>query len=105
MDNYWALAALGECTRGELVTNLTPSILALLYYDYFLTFTAEIEHFWKSAKLSPAAALFVIVRYYGLLGTLPLIVEYFADIPEWVSAYLHLRPYRRAQCTPAVCIL
>ncbi|KAI0748267.1 hypothetical protein C8Q80DRAFT_1270695 [Daedaleopsis nitida] len=61
---------------------LTLVAFAVLFYDYALTFGSEIEFFWKSANPSLVSVLFVIVRYYGLLGSLPLIVEYFVDLQE-----------------------
>ncbi|KAI0807439.1 hypothetical protein C8Q74DRAFT_1227641 [Fomes fomentarius] len=61
---------------------LTLVGFAILYYDYTLTISNEIDFFWKSANVSLVSALFVIIRYYGLLGAVPLIVEYFADLSE-----------------------
>lgn len=62
---------------------LTP-LIAILYYDYTLTISNEIDFFWRSANVSLVSALYVIIRYYGLLGAVPLIVEYFADLSEQV---------------------
>ncbi|KAI0831457.1 hypothetical protein BC628DRAFT_1415955 [Trametes gibbosa] len=58
-----------------------------LYYDYLLTFSDEVEYFWKSANLSIISVLFVVNRYLGLLGPLPLILEYFVDLPEHTYTY------------------
>ena len=45
----------------------------------------EIEHFWRTANVSLVSILFVLNRYYGLIGTLPLIFEYLVNISEHVS--------------------
>ena len=58
---------------------------AMLYYDYALTFTREIEHFWRGARPSLASALFVLNRYFGLLGPIPVIFEYFVTLSSSVS--------------------
>lgn len=65
--------------------------VVILYYDYMLTIVAEVEYFWKSASFSIVSVLFVIIRYYGLMGPLPVIIEYFADIPEHVRALRGVR--------------
>lgn len=59
----------------------------MLYYDYSLTISREIEHFWKGARLSFASALFVLNRYLGLLGPIPIFFEYFG---HHVSPVSHL---------------
>ncbi|KAI1795747.1 hypothetical protein LXA43DRAFT_1058032 [Ganoderma leucocontextum] len=63
---------------------LFAAAVALLYYDYALTFTEEVNHFWKSASLSLFSTLFVFNRYLGLIGTIPVIIEYFVDLPETI---------------------
>ncbi|KAH9857025.1 hypothetical protein C2E23DRAFT_881512 [Lenzites betulinus] len=60
-----------------------------LYYDYLLTFSDEVEYFWKSASLSIISVLFVVNRYLGLLGPLPLLTEYFANLPEHTYVDVH----------------
>ena len=57
----------------------------MLYYDYTLTLTREIEHFWRGARLSLASTLFVLNRYLGLLGPIPVFFEYFVYLPQSVS--------------------
>ncbi|RDX56616.1 hypothetical protein OH76DRAFT_1336759, partial [Lentinus brumalis] len=64
---------------------LTLVGLTVLYYDYCLTLFSEVEFFWKSASVSTVSVLFVIIRYYGLVGPIPLIFEYFVDLPEDIS--------------------
>ncbi|KAI0669046.1 hypothetical protein C8Q78DRAFT_1080899 [Trametes maxima] len=61
---------------------LTLVAFAILYYDYLLTLSNEIDHFWRTTNLSVISVLFVVNRYLGLLGPVPSIVEYFANLPE-----------------------
>ena len=67
----------------------------MLYYDYTLTLSSEIEHFWKRARFSLVSVLFVVNRYLGLLGSIPVAMEYFVHFkPEVrirVSRYSSLR--------------
>ncbi|KAJ3527987.1 hypothetical protein NMY22_g9578 [Coprinellus aureogranulatus] len=52
---------------------------ALLYYDYFLTFTREVEWFWlASYKFSWASLFFFANRYMSVLGHIPYIYEFFS---------------------------
>ncbi|TFY76951.1 hypothetical protein EWM64_g7061 [Hericium alpestre] len=37
--------------------------LALLYYDYVLTFPAEVEHIWKAGRFRLSTILYVFCRY------------------------------------------
>ncbi|KAI0647191.1 hypothetical protein C8Q79DRAFT_925791 [Trametes meyenii] len=57
-------------------------LAAILYYDYFLTVIDEVEHFWKSATLSPVSVLFAVNRYLGLLAPVAIAVEYFGNSSE-----------------------
>lgn len=57
----------------------------MLYYDYCLTFEREIEHFWKRARFTVVSTLFVTNRYLGLLGPIPVVLEYFTQLPSPVS--------------------
>ncbi|RPD80219.1 hypothetical protein L226DRAFT_609155 [Lentinus tigrinus ALCF2SS1-7] len=73
---------------------LTLVGFTVLYYDYILTLFSEIEFFWKSASISTVSVLFVIIRYYGVIGPIPLILEYFADLPE--NSCRQLQTYHQA---------
>ena len=64
------------------MTNFVP---AILYYDYTLTLGDEIDYFWNTAKMSLVSTLFVLNRYLGLLGPIPVIVEFFMTLPPLVS--------------------
>ncbi|KAI9065137.1 hypothetical protein FKP32DRAFT_1675018 [Trametes sanguinea] len=68
----------------------------ILYYDYLLTVFDEIEHFWKSAKVSAVSVLFVIIRYLGLLGPVPFALEYFGHLPEKTYGCRTLQTYHQA---------
>ncbi|KAH9945994.1 uncharacterized protein BXZ73DRAFT_72868 [Epithele typhae] len=70
----------------------TAAALTILYYDFASTFSTEIEHFWKNARFSIASVLFVLNRYYGLLGSIPILVEFFATIPENASFFTTQSP-------------
>ena len=50
---------------------------AILYYDYLLTLSWEVERVWKTSGLNWGAGLFYLNRYVGLLGHIPVIFEYF----------------------------
>ncbi|RDX50134.1 hypothetical protein OH76DRAFT_1513966 [Lentinus brumalis] len=72
-----------------------PIRTAILYYDYALTVASEIEWYWSPPSFSLSSCLFALIRYYGLLGPIPVFFEYFpVDISEAVRAvYLVLRTY------------
>ncbi|TBU35843.1 hypothetical protein BD311DRAFT_648149, partial [Dichomitus squalens] len=73
--------------RSSLWNNfLSVVAFALLYYDYALTLGDEVEYFWKSAGFSLSSTLFVFNRYFGLIGTFPIVFEYFAHLPEHHNA-------------------
>ncbi len=64
-----------------------PIRTAILYYDYALTVASEIEWYWRPPSFSLSSCLFALIRYYGLLGPIPVFFEYFpVDISEAVSA-------------------
>ncbi|KAF9534351.1 hypothetical protein CPB83DRAFT_902292 [Crepidotus variabilis] len=70
---------------------VSAAALVLLYYDYVLTLSDEIERYWMpNRKITIASALFYMNRYLSLLGHLPNIVEYF-----WIST----DPERLTVCT------
>ena len=50
--------------------------VAILLYDYCLTFVAEVERCW-SFRLNWALALFYLNRYLVLFGHVPIVVQYF----------------------------
>ncbi|KAH9857026.1 hypothetical protein C2E23DRAFT_720976 [Lenzites betulinus] len=67
-------------------TSLTLSALTILYYDYVMTLFNEIEYYWIPASPSLSFLLFVVNRYIGILGPIPVFFEYFSEVSEHVSA-------------------
>ncbi|KAI0831460.1 hypothetical protein BC628DRAFT_768095 [Trametes gibbosa] len=71
-----------ELGKGVLLNNyMAAASIAILYFDYFLTVIPEIDRFWGKARLSAASFLFVLNRYVGLLGIIPVMMEYFGHFP------------------------
>ncbi|KAI0362265.1 hypothetical protein OH77DRAFT_1389384, partial [Trametes cingulata] len=64
--------------------SLAAASLTMLYYDYCLTLGPEIDYFWGTAKFSLASVLFVLNRYLGVLGPIPVIFEYFGQFTPQV---------------------
>ncbi|KAF9036156.1 hypothetical protein BJ165DRAFT_617819 [Panaeolus papilionaceus] len=64
---------------------LGAASLAILYYDYLLTFSCEYERFWKPGRHTWASTFFYLNRYLTLLGHGPIIVQYF-----WTPSGLHM---------------
>ncbi|KAH9945993.1 uncharacterized protein BXZ73DRAFT_95506 [Epithele typhae] len=67
-------------------SSLTLAAFSILYYDFALTFFSEIEYFWSPPAFSPTFFLFVASRYFGVLGPLPVLFEYFGIYPEFHSS-------------------
>lgn len=63
---------------------------ALLYYDYALTVTGEITHFWWYGSTSIVSILFFLNRYFTMFGQIPIALDLFGDIPEEVVFFHHL---------------
>lgn len=59
--------------------------VGVLYYDYILTITSEIQFVWSSPSISPSFVLFVANGYVGILGHIPVFFEYLSDSSEHVS--------------------
>jgi hypothetical protein len=51
----------------------------LLYYDYFLTLSDEVDRFWHPGPHSWASIIFFANRYIALLGHLPFVWSVYAD--------------------------
>ncbi|OCH89166.1 hypothetical protein OBBRIDRAFT_804888 [Obba rivulosa] len=76
--------------------------LTILYLDYGITFPLEVEAFWRQDCVTLVSILFVLNRYMSLLGYIPIVLEFFADLSELylvlaiqivVAALLVLRTY------------
>ncbi|RPD66287.1 hypothetical protein L226DRAFT_609156 [Lentinus tigrinus ALCF2SS1-7] len=57
-------------------TALTLAAFTVLYFDYSLTVTSEINWYWSPPSLSLSSFLFALSRYFGLLGPIPVFFEY-----------------------------
>ncbi|KAG6871731.1 hypothetical protein C0993_002817, partial [Termitomyces sp. T159_Od127] len=56
----------------------------ILYYDYALTLSTEVERFWSSESFSWGSAFFYLNRYLALFGYIPILAQNFlnSDIPD-----------------------
>ncbi|PIL24130.1 hypothetical protein GSI_13882 [Ganoderma sinense ZZ0214-1] len=83
--------ALSEVSAENFVSSIrfdtciTLAAFTLLYYDYALTVTSEIEWYWSPPSPSAPFILFTVSRYFGLLGPIPVFLEYFGGLPEHVT--------------------
>ncbi len=87
IDNYTAAVAFSRSIvllAHTMGANMMPPT-AILYYDFALTLVSEIEFFWTSANWSIISVLFVVNRYFGLLGAIPIGFEYFGTPSEHVG--------------------
>ncbi|KAI0636828.1 hypothetical protein C8Q77DRAFT_1154725 [Trametes polyzona] len=73
-------------------TSLTLSAFTILYYDYAMTFLSEVEYYWIPATPSLSFFLFVVNRYIGVLGPIPVFFEYFSELSE--RRYVSIRTDR-----------
>jgi hypothetical protein len=56
----------------------TPIIwVAILLYDYCLTFVAEVENCWVVRRFSWGLGFFYLNRYLVLFGHIPIMLEFF----------------------------
>jgi len=51
----------------------------ILYYDYFLTFSREVDRFWHPGPHTWASIVFFANRYIALLGHVPFLYSAYAD--------------------------
>ncbi|KAJ8474740.1 hypothetical protein ONZ51_g7017 [Trametes cubensis] len=66
----------------------------ILWYDFVLTLPLEVERYWKGGR-SWASIFFFLNRYMTVLSHIPVVVEFFATMPESciVGVLLMLRTY------------
>ncbi|KAI0656193.1 hypothetical protein C8Q70DRAFT_921847 [Cubamyces menziesii] len=55
----------------------------ILWYDFVLTLPLEVERYWKGGR-SWASIFFFLNRYMTVLSHIPVVVEFFAAMPESV---------------------
>ena len=61
---------------------------AILIYDFVLTFSMEVERYWKGkSSFRGASLLFFINRYLSVVLSFPVVYEYFWPMPESVSSW------------------
>lgn len=73
--------------------------VALLYYDYILTFPAEVSHMW-SQPISANALLFLLNRYVALLGNIVVLMGLSGRIREAVRQQLTHKLHSRLTLSP-----
>ena len=60
------------------MSTVTNQPAAILYYDYALTLSAEIKHFWPPAnRVGWPSFIFFLNRYAALFGHIPIVFEIF----------------------------
>ncbi|KAM5541416.1 hypothetical protein V8D89_004970 [Ganoderma adspersum] len=74
-------ALIAEVTTGLVDSYVTVATFVLILYDYFMTFGAEVELFWKK-KISRASVLFFLNRY------LVLVYQFFNMRGQWTFSDL-----------------
>jgi len=72
---------------------LTLTAYIILYYDYFLTLSKEVDGFWYAGSHTWASILFLVNRYMALLGHAPLLYVIFWDPCQMKSIELLLNMY------------
>ncbi|KAF8273738.1 hypothetical protein EI94DRAFT_1172575 [Lactarius quietus] len=65
----------------------------ILYYDYFLTLSREVDRFWHLGPHSWASIVFFANRYIALLGHIPLLYGVIANPCKTVDIQLFLTKY------------
>jgi hypothetical protein len=88
----YILASIGMCIHLLLGMKCWLAHSVVLYYDYVLTFSTEVERFWTQQKFSWASLFFYLNRYVSLLGHLPVFAENFSKFQHDVSTviFIHL---------------
>ncbi|KAH9945892.1 uncharacterized protein BXZ73DRAFT_95408 [Epithele typhae] len=76
-------------SAARVDASLTLAAYTILFYDYLLTIIPEIEYYWSGSRASKSFALYMVCRYFGLLGSLPFFWEYFGIFLEHDSLRLH----------------
>lgn len=87
-----------SCPYVNLSLSLTAAChLALLYYDYALTFDLERRLFWSQRSFRQwGPVLFFLNRYCGVVGHAPLIVQKISRPPSPLYLLCNpVHPYRK----------
>ncbi|KAF7969596.1 hypothetical protein HWV62_26827 [Athelia sp. TMB] len=77
--NELSMARLPEDLQAQLSLNYFTAIVsfAILYYDWFLTLSDEIERFWNRKNFTWASLFFFFNRYLVIFGNIPVILQSF----------------------------
>ena len=59
------------------IDQVAVSPVALLYYDYILTFNAEVTRFWSPLQWNLGTVVFLSIRYIAIFGHIPIVAELF----------------------------
>ena len=74
----------------RVATDTRSGPLVILYYDYFLTIVPEYNLFWVDSRLSWTSFLFFLNRYSALVAHVPVLIQYFWNLPDHVSVSPYL---------------
>ncbi|KAI9459150.1 hypothetical protein BJY52DRAFT_1186514 [Lactarius psammicola] len=74
----------------EMGTASAASGYFILYYDYFLTLSREVDGFWHPGPHTWASIVFFANRYIALLGHVPFLYIVYADPCKTVVGPIHL---------------
>ncbi|KAI9432956.1 hypothetical protein H4582DRAFT_1018439 [Lactarius indigo] len=77
-----------QAYRFKMGNASAVSCYLILYYDYFLTLSKEIDRFWHPRPHTWASIIFFANRYIALLGHVPFLYIVYADPCKTV----HLQP-------------
>ena len=59
-----------------------PTLLALLYYEYIITFEAEVSRIWATCRFNTPTVIFFLNRYVAIFGHIPIVLEFFWTTSE-----------------------
>ncbi|KAK7683142.1 hypothetical protein QCA50_013815 [Cerrena zonata] len=71
----------------ELTRYSVAASVAVLYYDYILTFNSEYNLFWKNFQFSWISLLYFLNRYMALVAHVFIVIEFFCDLPIQLQSY------------------
>ncbi|TDL15188.1 hypothetical protein BD410DRAFT_135321 [Rickenella mellea] len=82
-------ALIAEASQTQLLNAVSISVAVLIFYDYALTFSAEVSEIWSS-RFSGAQALFFVTRYSYMIFTVLFCAVILVQNPsEMVSGDFH----------------
>ncbi|KAF8547723.1 hypothetical protein OG21DRAFT_1526964 [Imleria badia] len=69
------MSAQFQTSLGDLIAFI------ILFYDYLLTFPAEVHHFWRRPRCNLALVLFFANRYFALCLHILNVIRIFINVP------------------------